>query len=304
MLSGFAHGAAAWAALLAFGSLLLALAAAEAWRPLHEGGDEPRARIPGNVGLGVINAAIATILPVSSVIPAAWAAAHGVGLMNRIALPFALVALVTVLVRNLATYAVHRLSHALPLFWRVHRVHHADTRLDLSTGFRNHPLELAIVVPILAAISIGCGLDAGTLIVYEAVAVGFALWTHANLRLPGGLERALRRLLVTPAMHHVHHSSRRAETDSNYGDVLSLWDHLFGTYCDLPEETLRATRFGLGDAFDAGAPNLFHQLRSPLLALPASPDPSASEAGEEGGDVRAQGVGRIAALHQDQGRQA
>jgi sterol desaturase/sphingolipid hydroxylase (fatty acid hydroxylase superfamily) len=280
VLSGLPHGTAAWTAFLGFWGLLLALAGAEAWLPLHRDGDEPRGRIAGNVGMGVINASIAAFLPVSSVVPAAWAAAHGVGLMNRLALPYALVVLSSVLVRNLATYGVHRLSHAMPLLWRIHRVHHSDTRLDLSTGFRNHPLELAIVVPLLALVSVGLGLDPATLLAYESVAIGFSLCTHANLRLPTRFERVLRWLFVTPTMHHVHHSSRRAETDSNYGDVLSFWDRLFGTYCDLPEETLRATRFGLGDAFDAHAPNLLHQLRSPLIAVPPNPSPDrqASEA--------------------------
>jgi sterol desaturase/sphingolipid hydroxylase (fatty acid hydroxylase superfamily) len=273
VLSGLPKGAAGWIAFGAFWALLFLLTAAEFWRPLHQGRDEPRGRIPGNVALGMINAALGAALPLSTVLPAAWAVRHGVGLFNKLALPAAAIVVATILLRNLATWLVHRASHAVPLFWRAHRVHHGDVRLDLSTGFRNHPFELLYVVPWLAGITVALGLDPATLAAYEAVAIGFSLWTHANLRLPPALDARLRLVLVTPAMHHVHHSSRRAETDSNYGDVLSLWDRLFGTYRDLPEPDLRATRFGLGDEYDPGASSLVRQLRSPF-------DPSTSRRSE------------------------
>jgi sterol desaturase/sphingolipid hydroxylase (fatty acid hydroxylase superfamily) len=264
MLSGLPQGAADWLALGLFWGLLFALAAAERWQPLHRPADEPASRIPANFALGLLNAGIGTLLPVSTVASAAWAASHHAGLMNAVPLPAAALIVGTVVVRSLATWLAHRAAHAVPLFWRAHRVHHADTRLDLSTGLRNHPLELAYVVPWLAAVTIAFGLDAATLVVYEAVAVGFSLWSHANLRLPGRLDAALRPLVVTPAMHHVHHSSRRAETDSNYGDVLSVWDRWFGTYCELDDAALAATRFGLGERFDDGASSLGRQLRGPF----------------------------------------
>ena len=100
--------------------------------------------------------------------------------------------------------------------------------------------------------------------VYEAIALPFALWTHANLRLRPGADRMLRRLLVTPAMHHVHHSARRAETDSNYGDVFSLWDRLFGTHVTLDGRALQEVRFGLGEAHDPQAASFAAQILSPL----------------------------------------
>ncbi|MEA3001200.1 MAG: hypothetical protein QOK17_3033 [Sphingomonadales bacterium] len=297
MLSGLPHGGAGWLAFAAFWSLLFLLAAAELSRPLHEAREEPAARIPGNVALGLISAALGVALPLSTVLPAAWAARHGVGLLNRVALPTVAVIVATVLLRNLATWLVHRASHAVPLFWRAHRVHHGDMRLDLSTGFRNHPLELAYVVPWLAAVTIALGLDPATLAAYEAVAIGFSLWTHANLRLPAALDAKLRLVLVTPAMHHVHHSSRRAETDSNYGDVFSLWDRLFGTYRHLPEPELKATRFGLGDGYDAGASSFLSQLAAPFHG-------GASEARQERGEVGAERLESIAAFHDNEGRQS
>ena len=108
------------------------------------------------------------------------------------------------------------------------------------------------------------GLSVEGLIGYEIGAAGFALWGHANLHLPADLDEALRWLLVTPAMHHVHHSARQAETDSNFGEVFSLWDRLFGTYRHLNEDEVAAMRIGLGESGDQEAGRLIVQLRAPL----------------------------------------
>ena len=291
MLSRLADGAA-WAPVAIFLLLLFALAAAELWRPLRIGRGDSASRIPGNVAMGLINAALALFLPLSTVLAAEWAAQSGLGLMNLAPPPLPVAIVATIALRSLAAYLVHRASHRFAWLWRVHRVHHADTELDLSTGIRNHPLELAFVVPWVAAVTIAFGLHAPTLLVYEAAALGFALWDHANLDLPPRLDRLLRLFVVTPAMHHVHHSAARAETDSNYGDMLSLWDRLFGTYRALDADALRAMRIGLGDAFDAGASSLVHQLRLPVLTPVAR-----SESGQESGDVGAERVDGVAALH-------
>lgn len=264
MLSRLLEGQAAWLPFLLFWPVLIAIAAAELWRPLYVERNEPSSRIPVNVALGLINAGLAALLPLSTVLAAQWAATQQLGLLNLVGAPLLVAAAATVAIRSLASYGVHRLSHAVPLLWRIHRVHHIDTALDLSTGLRNHPLELAVVAPCLAAVTIGFGLEPRTLMVYEAIALPFALWTHANLRLRPGLDHRLRLLFVTPAMHHVHHSARRAETDSNYGDVFSLWDRLFGTYRMLDGRALQAVRFGLGEAHDPRAASFAAQILSPL----------------------------------------
>jgi sterol desaturase/sphingolipid hydroxylase (fatty acid hydroxylase superfamily) len=264
MLSRVLQDEPVWLPFLLFWPVLIAIAAAELWRPLYVGRNEPRSRIPVNVAFGLINAGLAALLPLSTVLPAQWAMQQHVGLLNLVSAPLLVAAMATVAIRSLATYGVHRLSHAVPLLWRFHRVHHIDTALDLSTGLRNHPIELAVVAPCLAAATIGFGLEPRTLMVYEAIALPFALWTHANLGLRAELDHRLRLLFVTPAMHHVHHSSRRAETDSNYGDVFSLWDRLFGTYKMLDGTALQAVRFGLGEAHDPQAASFAGQILSPL----------------------------------------
>jgi sterol desaturase/sphingolipid hydroxylase (fatty acid hydroxylase superfamily) len=253
-----------WVGLAFLAAMFVVLLAAELLWPFFRGRPEPAGRIAVNVAFGMMNAALASLLPLSTVVPALWAAAHGIGLLHLLAPPFALAAAATLLVRSLSTYFIHRLSHAVPWFWRVHRVHHADTALDLSTGLRNHPLELAIVAPLLAAVTMALGLDPATLLVYEAVALPFALWTHANLRLPARLDRCLRWLLVTPAMHHLHHSNLRREADANYGDVVSLWDRAFGTYYSKDAAEVAVMGFGLGDDRDEVAHRLPAQIVAPF----------------------------------------
>jgi len=283
------------AALIGLLLVLFLVAAAELWRPLHAYPAEPKGRIPSNVALGLINGTIALLLPISTIVAAEWARANGIGLMNAAPPPFLLAAVATVTARSLAGYGIHRLSHHVPWLWRVHRVHHSDTLLDLSTGLRNHPLELAFVAPWLAGAAIMVGFEPSVLLVYEAAALAFALWDHANLGLPPPLDRVLRLIFVTPAMHHVHHSAARAETDSNYGDIFSLWDRLFGTYRALGPDDLRSMRIGLGGPFDRGA--------SSLVAMLGLPVRNTSEAGQERGQIGSESVDRIAALHHHEGRQ-
>ena len=253
-----------WLPMAAFWLLLFGLLACEALLPLHRAPAEPKGRLTANFGLGLLNAALFATLPLSTVIAADWAEERGVGAMNALAVPAAASFAATILLRSLAAYGLHRLAHRVPLLWRMHRVHHADVAVDLSTGFRHHPLELLFVAAAHAALAILIGLSVPALIAYEAAAVALTLWSHANLRLPQAAERGLTLLLVTPAAHHVHHSARQAETDSNYGEVLTLWDRLFGTWRRLGADELAAMRVGLGERHDATAAGLVRQLAAPF----------------------------------------
>jgi sterol desaturase/sphingolipid hydroxylase (fatty acid hydroxylase superfamily) len=273
--------------------MLLLVAMLERLRPVHADPREAKGRLIANFGLGLINAALALAVPLSAVVAAEWARLRGFGLFNRIDVPI-MAAIATILLWSLLNYLLHRVSHRIPFLWRLHRVHHCDTAVDLSTGFRNHPGEALILAIVRAAAAILLGASVPALILYETIGFGFSLWTHANLDLPAALDRALRRFLVTPAMHHVHHSARRTETDSNYADVLSVWDRLFGTYCELDGSALRTARFGLGDPHDAGSASLGNQILAPFRR---------SEAGEEGGDVGAERIDGITAFHQHERRQ-
>ena len=257
-----------WFSIAAFWLLLFTLAAAELVWPFRTGRTESGRRLAANFGLGIINALILSLVPLSAVVAAEWARGEETGLLRLLDAPAALIAAVTLVVRSLANYALHRLAHRVPLLWRMHQVHHADNEIDLSTGLRHHPAELVYVAAVLSGLAVLLGLSAPALAAYEIVAAGFALWTHANLRLPERLDRGLCWLLVSPRVHHVHHSADRVRTDSNYGDIVTIWDRLFGTWSDLPATEVACQRCGLGDGHDAGAGNILIQLRAPLVRPP------------------------------------
>ena len=264
MAGEWLDGWAQWLPIAGFWLLLFALLAGEALLPIHRAPAEPKGRLTANFGLGLLNAALFATLPLSSVLAAEWARLEGVGAMNLLAVPAAAAFAGTVLIRSLSAYALHVAAHRTPLLWRMHRVHHADVAVDLSTGFRHHPLELLFVAAVHGALAALLGLSAAALALYEAAAVALTLWSHANLNLPERLERRLALALVTPTVHHVHHGADRAETDSNYGELLTLWDRLFGTWRRLDGEALAALRIGLGERHDGAAASLVRQLAGPF----------------------------------------
>ncbi len=176
---------------------------------------------------------------------AVYAQAQGWGLFNVTAVPAWLGALAGFLLLDLAIYLQHRLFHMVPLFWRLHRVHHTDLDLDLSSGFRFHPLEILLSLLYKVALVAALGISPVVVLVFEATLSAAALFNHANLRLPGKLDAGLRWLLVTPDMHRVHHSVIPAETNSNYGFFISLWDRLLGSYCAQPSAGHQDMTIGL-----------------------------------------------------------
>jgi sterol desaturase/sphingolipid hydroxylase (fatty acid hydroxylase superfamily) len=162
----------------------------------------------------------------------AFAQHQAPGLLSRLNLPFAAELLLTFLLLDLWRYWEHRLFHRVPLLWRLHLVHHSDTQVDVTTSERHHPLEFVAGTAVMMALIGAFGLPAPAVGLYLLVATVVTLYSHANLRLRPSLDRPLGRLLVTPAVHAVHHSDLRAQTDSNYGSVLMIWDRWFGTYVD------------------------------------------------------------------------
>jgi sterol desaturase/sphingolipid hydroxylase (fatty acid hydroxylase superfamily) len=220
-------------------------------------------RWPTNFGLGIFNSLIASSVPVLSVGSAQWAASHGVGLLNWIAAPWWMALPCTLLVKSLGQYAFHRVAHNNPLLWRVHRVHHCDVHLDVSSALRTHPLELIALSAFMIPLIVVCGLSPVVLAVYEGVEIFVNMLTHTNIRIPDTAERYARSLLVTPGLHRLHHSAAQAETDSNYGNVFSFWDRLFGTYRGEAAQPDTGFRFGLDDVGRERAGNLGSQLSLP-----------------------------------------
>jgi sterol desaturase/sphingolipid hydroxylase (fatty acid hydroxylase superfamily) len=135
-----------------------------------------------------------------------------------------------ILFLDFAIWLQHLITHKVPLFWRFHRVHHADRDFDVTTAVRFHPVEIVASMGVKIGLIYLMGPQAIAVLVFEVLLNGTALFNHANLRLPLWLDHVLRWVLVTPDMHRVHHSVIRAEHDSNYGFALSVWDRIFRTY--------------------------------------------------------------------------
>ncbi len=188
-------------------------------------------RWPNNLALVVLNtAAIRLVFPLAGVGIAFFAQTRGWGLFNAVSLPAWLTIPVAVIVLDLAIYGQHVAFHVVPALWRLHRMHHADLEFDVTTGLRFHPVEILISILIKLAVIITLGAPPVAVLVFEVLLNATSMFYHGNVSLPLRLDRFLRRIVVTPDMHRVHHSIVRQETDSNFGFNLPSWDRLFGTY--------------------------------------------------------------------------
>jgi sterol desaturase/sphingolipid hydroxylase (fatty acid hydroxylase superfamily) len=192
-------------------------------------------RWSSNIGLVVLNTILLRLLfPAASVGMALFASAEGWGLLNAVEIPGWIAVPLAVVVLDFAIWVQHVLFHAVPALWRLHRVHHADLDYDLTTGARFHPIEIILSMLIKFAVIAALGPPVVAVILFEVILNAMAMFNHANVRLPIGVDRVLRRFVVTPDMHRVHHSVEDDETNSNFGFNLSLWDRLLGTYRDQP----------------------------------------------------------------------
>jgi sterol desaturase/sphingolipid hydroxylase (fatty acid hydroxylase superfamily) len=189
-----------------------------------------------NLGLFALNSVVLRLLfPAAAVGIALSVGEMGWGLFNLLTLPFWFEVVAAVLLLDLAIYLQHILMHRVPLLWRLHRVHHADLDIDLTTGSRFHTIEIIVSMLIKGVVILLLGPALIAVLVFEVLLNGMAIFNHANVSLPPAVERLVRYLLVTPDMHRVHHSTVKRETNSNYGFNLSIWDRMFSTYIDQPE---------------------------------------------------------------------
>ncbi len=195
------------------------------------------ARWMNNIALVVVNTVVVRIVfPAATVGMAAYAAEQQWGLFNQTDTPAGWAVLASVVLLDGVIYLQHVMFHAIPAFWRLHRVHHADMDFDVTTGSRFHTVEivLSMLIKFVAVILLGPPLVA--VVIFEVLLNATAMFNHSNVRLPLALDRLLRLLIVTPDMHRVHHSHYPHETNSNFGFSLSLWDRLFGTYRAQPDD--------------------------------------------------------------------
>tara|TARA_R110002110_G_scaffold415781_1_gene655691 strand:- start:44641 stop:45483 length:843 start_codon:yes stop_codon:yes gene_type:complete len=232
--------------LLAFFGILLLVAGLEAVFPRRRLRLSRWLRWRGNLGLVLLNTLVIRLLfPAALVGLALFVNEQGWGIFNYYQLPFILAVIASVIILDFVIYLQHVMVHAVPLFWRVHRVHHADLDYDVTTGSRFHPLEIILSMLIKFAAVLVLGPPVVAVIIFEVLLNGLAMFNHGNLRLPLGLDKVLRLFIVTPDMHRVHHSVHDNETNSNFGFNLSIWDRLFGTYIPQPRDGHEQMQIGI-----------------------------------------------------------
>jgi len=216
-----------------------------------------------NLGLGGLNAALNGLVCVGLWLAVAhWAEQHRFGLLHWVKFPTWAHLPSAFILLDLWMYGWHRMNHRIPFLWRFHRVHHSDPAMDVTTASRFHVGEITLScvarLPIIALLGVGL-LE---LVLYETVMFAVVQLHHANIKLPGWLERGLRLIIVTPYMHKVHHSDWQPETDSNYSSLFSFWDRLFRTF--RLREHPHTLHFGLNEF---AAPE--HQTLKGLIITPA-----------------------------------
>ncbi|MBF7053025.1 sterol desaturase family protein [Halomonas sp. KAO] len=235
-----------WLRLVAFAGVLLAMAGWELVASRRPQRVPRRRRWPANLMIVVVDTlALRLVFPLAAVGVALAIAPHGWGMMPWLGVPWWLSVPLCVLALDVVIYFQHRLFHAVPWLWRLHRMHHADLEIDVTTGLRFHPLEILLSMLLKVVVVLALGAPAVAVLLFEVILNASSLFNHANVRLSSRLDRWLRWLVVTPDMHRVHHSWRQHETDSNFGFNLSWWDRLFGTYRAQPEEGHLGMTIGL-----------------------------------------------------------
>ena len=192
-------------------------------------------RWSSNLGLVVLNTLLLRLIfPLAAVGVAAFCAANGWGVLNHFQVPFWLAVPLAVIAMDFVIWLQHVMVHAVPVLWRLHRVHHADLDYDLTTGSRFHPIEIALSMLIKVATITVLGPPVVAVVIFEVLLNAAAMFNHGNIRLPASVDRVMRWFIVTPDMHRVHHSVEDDETNSNFGFNLPWWDRLLGTYREQP----------------------------------------------------------------------
>ena len=249
----------------AFLAVFAAMALWESAMPRRRRSFPRTARWPNNLGIAAINPLIEFyLLSVTPVGLALLASARGWGLMRAVLLPWTAAVVLTVVALDMVIYLQHVMFHAVPLLWRVHRMHHTDLDFDVTTGLRFHPVEILLSLAIKLGAVAALGPPVAGVIAFEVALNTTSMFNHANVHIPERVDRLLRLLVVTPDMHRVHHSMLAPETNSNFGFNLSWWDRLFGTYRAQPRAGHEAMTIGLGQFREPVELRLDRMLWQPL----------------------------------------
>lgn len=223
-------------------------------------------RWPGNLGLILIGAVMSRlILALAALEASLFTSSADFGLFNQVAIPSWVAILISIILLDLAVYFQHRIFHAVPALWRLHKIHHADLDLDVTSGLRFHPAEIGISLCIKLTVIAFLGAPAISVVIFEILLNGMAMFNHANLKIPKRADRIIRMLFVTPDMHRVHHSTDTYEHNKNFGFNLSFWDYCFRTYRARPKLGHRKMQIGLVEYPKSKCPNqLWSMLKMPF----------------------------------------
>ena len=243
--------------LSVFLGVFVFMAVLEALLPAREAVLSRKTRWLGNLSMVVMGALVSRILlPATLVGVSLWAQQKGIGVfnvlldavsadasssnqllnsgepLNNSSTYLVHIAIVTlsVLLLDMLIYWQHRLFHTVPMLWRFHKMHHADSHVDTTTGLRFHPVEIAMSLGIKAAAVVMLGVPAIAIVIFEVALNGFALFNHANIRLPQKWDDRIGLVLITQRLHRIHHSQAKNESNSNYGFSVSWWDRLFNSF--------------------------------------------------------------------------
>lgn len=218
-----------------------------------------------NIGLTVLQLIVGLAFASGILFASDLSARYNIGLLHNIQLPDWLAVVVALLILDLiGAYVVHVVEHKVKWMWKIHLIHHTDTHVDVTTGLRHHPLETVLRSLFGALAVFVAGASIGVFILYQTLSVLFAQVEHANIRIPDTLDRIISWIFVTPNMHKVHHHYVQPLTDTNYGNMFSIWDRLFGTYAYADPDTLT---YGI----DTHMEEEEHSRFTNLLKLPFQP---------------------------------
>lgn len=250
---------------LAFSGVLSVLVVWELLAPRRPQQFGRAVRWPSNLGVVALDTVLVRLLvPTTAIGLALVCEARGWGLFYALALPAWATVPLAFLALDLAIYLQHVMFHAVPALWRLHRMHHADQEIDVTTGVRFHPIEILLSMGIKLGVVAALGTPAIAVLLFEVLLNATSMFNHSNIAMPLWLDRALRWIVVTPDMHRVHHSIVVRETNSNFGFNLPWWDRLFGTYRDQPAAGHDGMTIGIDQFREPGEQRLDRMLTQPF----------------------------------------
>ena len=260
--------------LTIFITLVVAFLCWEHFRPRRMLQAPRQRRWQANISLMLLDSLVVRVcFPLAAVGVAVLANNQSIGVLNLYSLHPVIAVVVAVIALDFLIYWQHRLMHRVPFLWRLHKVHHTDIDIDLSSGLRFHPVEILLSMAIKVALILLLGLNPTGVLAFEILLSSASLFTHSNIHIPVRIDQLVRYIIVTPDMHRIHHSVKVAETDRNYGFCLSCWDRLFSSYRCKPAQQHDTMALGLESYRDAQQLSFLYLLKLPFESNKSSPEP-------------------------------